>query len=853
MVTSTTAPLQKRSTAWRKTLIFLVVVPALVVLALLGLGLWFHHAAERSLAQLDGSIRLAGLHAPVQVTRDTHGVPHLSAGSLEDLFFAQGFVTAQDRLWQMDVTRRAMAGEMAEIFPAQGAPAGPATRINGTPPANATWVDYDKQQRILRLRAVAERVAEQLQAPEAGFFAAYARGVNAYIEQHKENLPIEFRVLGYSPRAWRPADSVLIGVGMSQLLNPQYEMEYKREKIAQLLSPELMADLYPPDSPRDHAPASDGGSIGKWALQKKSSSLPRLRQPSDIRALSVPTEARVLQQGEASSTLTLPELNLIPVLSVFGEQGECESCVPGSNDWVVSGAHTTSGKPLLSNDMHLPHRVPGVWYEVHLHSGDYNVEGFTLPGMPFVIVGHNQRIAWGYTNLNPDVQDLFIENFNSKGDYETPQGWKQPEKFHEVIHVKGKQDEQFDVTVTRHGPIINELLPGETRQIALQWLIYDTRAIDIPLFRLNSAQNWEQFRQALSTFATPSQNVVYGDVDGNIGYQPMGFVPVRASGDGTIPVSGADGKHDWTGYLDFDKLPAVYNPPGGIIATANARITPNGYPYLLATQWFPPYRTERIYQVLQSGKKFSPADMLQLQTDVMSNYDRLFAQEFAAGIELSGKAGERAKQAASILKQWDGRIEKEAVAPTIVAGARRALWELILRAKLGDHWKQYEWSEQSVALENIITNKPARWLPPEFTNFNDLLTAAVEKGLKNAPANLNSWHYGEQYPVVINHPLLSAIPGMKGVAAPGTNPQAGGGMTVKQVGRGFGPSERMTVDFSNLDGSTFNLVQGESGQIFSPYYMDHWDAWYNNKTFTLSFSDAAVERTKAHALTLEPK
>jgi penicillin amidase len=298
---------------------------------------------------------------------------------------------------------------------------------------------------------------------------------------------------------------------------------------------------------------------------------------------------------------------------------DCEACLPGSNNWVLSGAHTVTGKPLLANDMHLPHRVPAVWYEVQLHSGDYNVEGFSLPGMPMITVGHNQRIAWGYTNLNPDVQDLFIENFNTAGEYQTPSGWQRPESYHEVIHVRGGPDVSVEVVVTRHGPIVTSLLPGETRALVLGWLIYDSRSISIPLFDLNTAQNWEQFRKALSTFATPSQNVVYGDIDGNIGYQAMGFVPLRASGDGTLPVSGADGKHDWTGYLPFDKMPSVYNPPSGIIASANAKITPQGYPYQLATQWYPPYRTERIYQVLESGKKFAPADMLALQTDVSSD------------------------------------------------------------------------------------------------------------------------------------------------------------------------------------------------------------------------------------------
>ncbi|HEU4415932.1 MAG TPA: penicillin acylase family protein, partial [Candidatus Angelobacter sp.] len=521
----------------------------------------------------------------------------------------------------------------------------------------------------------------------------------------------------------------------------------------------------------------------------------------------------------------------------------------------VSGAHTVSGKPLLSNDMHLPHRVPGVWYELQLHSGDFNIEGFSLPGLPFISVGHNQRIAWGFTNLNPDVQDLFIENFNSAGEYQTPSGWQKPEIDHQVIHVKGKLDVAFDVIVTRHGPIITGLLHGETRQIALGWLVYDPHAISVPLFDLDAAQNWEQFRKALSLFATPSQNVVYADIDGNIGYQPMGFVPIRAAGDGTLPVSGADGRHDWTGYIPFDKLPSLYNPPSGIIATANSKITPDGYPYQLATQWFPPYRVERIYSVLKSGKKFSPADMLALQTDITSEYDRFFAEKFVDAISHSAKATDRTRQAAEVMRGWDGRMLADSAAPTIEVRTRRFLWEMLLDPKLGADADRYEWSEAAVALENIVRDQPARWLPPGYSNFNDLLTAAVDKALKDAPEDLKSWKYGEAYPVTISHPVFSGIPILHGhasIAGPGTHPQSGGGYTVKQVGRGFGPSERMTVDFSNLDASTFNIVQGESGQPFSAHYMDQWEAWYNNRTFTLAFSDSAVQSAKQHELTLEP-
>jgi penicillin G amidase len=777
-------------------------------------------------SQLDGTVAVAGLRAPVSVVRSQQGVPHIAASSLEDLFFAQGYVTAQDRLWQMDMTRRFAGGELSEILPASGGSVTTSSRFTGAPRRTITWLDHDKQQRILRLRAVAERLAGQLPARDLKFFEAYTRGVNAYLQQHQKQLPVEFRLLEYKPKPWTVADSVLIGINMSQLLNPQYETEYWRERIGAKLSPELMADLYPVTSWRDRPPASaanDGAAI-----------------------LSVPEEPAEDDDKTDKSGKGLTQSR---------PQGiglDCEACLPGSNNWVVSGAHTTTGKPLLSNDMHLPHQVPGVWYEIQLHAGEFNVEGFSLPGMPFVIVGHNQRIAWGFTNLNPDVQDLFIENFNSAGEYQTPAGWQKPEVNHEVIHVKGQPDVSLDVLVTRHGPIVSDLLPGESRKLALQWIIYDTRNVGIPLFDVDSAQNWDEFRKAFSQFATPSQNVVYGDVDGHIGYQAMGFVPIRAAGDGTLPQPGADGKHDWTGYLPFDKLPSLYDPPSGIIATANGRIAPDDYRYLLATQWFPPYRTERIYHVLESKAKLSPEDMLALQTDITSEYDHFFADHFVYAIDHNPKSGERARKAADVMRGWDGRMTADSAAATIDVVARQILWKLLLEAKLGNEWANYEWSESSVALENIVQNQPDRWLPSAYSNFNELLTAAVETAASYGPSDLSSWKYGDEFPVELNHPVLGVIPVVGRWTGPGRLPQSGGTFTVKQVDRRFGPSERMTVDFSDLDRSHFNIVLGESGQFLSPYYLDQWDAWYHNHTFTLAYSDEAVQTARHHELTLRP-
>ena len=809
---------------FRAVLVLLGLILVLALVAFILLYVWGHS----SLPQLDGTVAVSGLQASVDVIRDERGVPHITAASLDDLFFAQGYITAQDRLWQIDMTRRFAAGELAEILPASSGPASAPSRFTGAPRRRMTWLDLDKQQRILRLRAVAERVAQQLPARDRKFFEDYARGVNAYIEQSRDHLPLEFRILRYAPKPWTAADSVLVGISMSQLLNPQYETEYWREKIGTKLSPELMADLYPVVSWRDRPPASaanDGAAI-----------------------LSVPDEPKdePKEKEESAPAKGVSQRDAVQALH------DCESCVPGSNNWVVSGAHSITGKPLLSNDMHLPHRVPGVWYEVQLHSGDFNVEGFSLPGVPFVIVGHNQRIAWGFTNLNPDVQDLFVETFNSAGEYQTLTGWQKTEVDHEVIHVKGKPDVAFDVIVTRHGPIISDLFPGETRKLALQWLIYDPRPIGTPIFDVDSAQNWEQFRKAFSNWATPSQNVVYADVDGHIGYQSMGFVPIRAAGDGTLPASGADGKHDWTGYVPFDKLPSLYDPPSGIIATANGRIAPDGYPYLLATQWFPPYRTERIYHLLESKPKLSPDDMLALQTDITSEYDRFFADRFVYAIDHNSKASEQARKAANIMRGFDGCMATDAAAPTIEVVSRIFLWKILLESKLGNDWPNYEWSESSVALENIVQNQPERWLPAAYHDFNELLTAAVDMAASKGPSDLSSWKYGDEFPVEINHAVFGGIPILNRFTGPGKQPQSGGTYTVKQVGRGFGPSERMTVDFSNLDGSHFNIVLGESGQLFSPYYMDQWNAWYNNKIFILPYSEEAVRAAKVHELKLEP-
>jgi penicillin G amidase len=835
---------RRRNPALR-TLYYAVCLLLVVVIAALW---WLYWIARSPLPQLDGSVAVpgisAGLSAKVRVVRDEHGVPTIEAATLEDLFFAQGYVTAQDRLWQMDMMRRAAAGELSEVI-------GEAT------------VKMDREERILGLRLAAESAEKNITPRDRAYFDAYTRGVNAFLESHRDRLSLEFRLMKYTPRPWTVTDSLLVGARMVQDLNHYSNPPaMTREKVLAKLGPELTADLYVNSSWRDRPPTEkrriddepatksdddddDDEEVDPDGGNNRITSLSPSTPPSTI--TSAPPSAFTLEEGDLFR--------------------------PGSNNWVVSGQHTVSGKPLLSNDMHLDHQMPNLWFEAHLRttSGSFDVAGVTLPGVPFVIVGHNQRIGWGFTNVGPTVEDDFIEEFNAQGQYKTPAGWIDPQHRQETIHVKGMPDVIFDVVTTRHGPIITELLPGETRKIALRWTLQDGEGL--VFFDVDTAQNWDEFRKAFSTFGAPGQNVMYADVDGHIGYQSTGRVPIRAAGDGSLPVSGSDGAHEWKGWIPYDDMPRVYDPPAGILATANGRIAPDGYKYSISTEWEAPWRTDRIYRVLESGKKFAPADMLALQMDVSSTYDRFCADKFVYAIDHAAKASERAKRAAEILRDWDGRMSADSPAPTIETKARAELVRLLLEPKLGAatdnpapkatlgtlSWKSYHWAMSSVWLENVLTKQPARWLPAGYSEYGSLLTAAVENAVRETgnpskvPSDLSQWKWGNNYPVEIDHLVLGQLPLIGRFTAPGSHPLSGNNYTVKAVGRGFGPSERLTWNFANFDESTLNLVTGESGIFLSPYYTDQWQAWYGGSTFVFPFSHAAVEQHHAHEMTLEPK
>ena len=852
----------------------------LLALAPLAAVLWLRSAAKAALPQLDGDVHLAGLSAPVTVRRDAHGVPHIEAATQDDLFVAQGYVTAQDRLWQMDASRRSSNGELAEVM-------GP------------TLIEHDKTERVLQIRLTAQRVYSNLSADDRRRLDDYARGVNRFIAQCEQSntLPVEFRLLHYRPQAWTGADSISVGLSMVQTLDTHIATKLSRARVAaKLQNPALEADLYPVGSWRDRPPTGIRVDLSEPqpAPPSKKSDDDDDDENTETRAVPIGAPAKVLVTnmgapsipqfyrgigGKARAnprgfvsrhgfsravTAANSEGALAPaiapdtraLLALLGRP-DCDGCAPGSNNWVIAGSHTASGKPLLSNDMHLTLREPDTWYMADLSAPGFHAAGVTLPGFPLVIAGHNEHVAWGFTALYGDVQDLYIEKLDGKGNYQdSDSSWRPLAVDREVIHVRGGKDVVLNVQSTAHGPLLNPLLAAGDAPTALKWTLYDPALNTLPIYEMNTASNWTEFSAALAQWCWPTQNLVYADDQGHIAYHAIGRIPLRPTGIDDAPIH--DSAHEWQGYIPLDAMPNSVDPPSGFLATANARVTTDKSPYPLTGEWGDPYRIERIYKSLDGRDHLAPADMLATQTDIYSEVDQEMGHRFAYAIDHTpgpeGNDDERIRQAADLMRSWDGRLTTDSAAASVVNQTRAALWPMILEPKLGKLAGDYHWGEAAFAEEEIVMHAKPEWLPPSYKDWNALLTAAVRKGMADgrAPTDVSHWTYGRWHVVDIEHPLAFLLPLIGRVAGTGPQPQSGDATTVKQVGRDFGPSQRFTMDWSNIDGSTENIVLGESSNPFSPYFRDQWNDWYNGTTFALPFTPAAVAAQTTHTLHLLP-
>lgn len=761
----------------------------------------------RALPEYEGTASLPPLNAEVVVERDSFGVARIRAASLLDAATAQGYLLAQDRLWQMDLIRRAAAGELSEIF-------------------GAATLELDREARTLGFRAAAERDVTLLDDDSRQLLEAYAAGVNSYFEQQRGRLPWEFTVLRYEPRPWTPRDSLLVAAYMYRVLASSWRSELNRARVTALLGEARARELYVVDSPLDHylvggsAPTPPHHRVGQRSVSFK---------------------------GRTATSAPLAEM-------VEGLTG-----VAGSNNWVVSGAWTYSGKPLLANDTHLSLELPCIWYLLQITAPGWNVRGFALPGVPLVIIGHNERIAWGFTNNGADVQDLYVETFRDETspEYLRNGRWVAAEVRREVIRVRGQDDVVHNVLVTAHGPVV---VREGSRGYAMRWVATEPGGLGARYFWLGRARNWEEFLAVSREIVGPAQNTVYADVDGNIGYVLPARVPIRRRGNGAVPMAGETEEKNWAGYIPFAELPQVLNPSEGKLVTANARVVGPAYPHHLTENWVAPHRTARIHQLLeeqmQRGEKFRPEDFLRIQTDVLSLPHLTLAGALLEAAERVPPRDPRLRRLLDRLRNWDGQARADSVETAFADAVRRELLKRLLAPYLGEQTQQYNWFRSSVFLENVLQERPAHWLPEGFTSYDELLLAAAAAALEQletqtGTSNPDHWEWGKLVPLEILHPLGRS--GMlRSLLSIGPLPQPGTPHTVKQTGRRFGPAMRFVADTADWDNSILIIPTGQSGQWPSSHYRDQFPAWFEGRALRPPFSDSAWQQARRHTLRLLP-
>ncbi len=776
--------------------------------------------SRRRLPQTDGTLRLPELEAPVEVIRDRWGVPHIYAETAHDLMFAQGFVHAQDRLWQMDFQRRLVTGRLSEVMGAETVP-------------------VDRWFRILGMRRVAEQEVALLAPDNRANLEAYGAGVSARIARGR--LPIEFTLLRYRPEPWQVADTLTWIKMMSWTLSVNWETEILRAQLIALLGAERAAELEPDYFdrwPRIVPPGVDYSAIGGAALERA-------------------REARPLTGSRAGL---------------------------GSNNWVLSGARTTSGAPLLANDMHLQMGLPCIWYENHLVGGDWNVTGVTFPGIPGVVSGHNGHVAWGFTNGFPDVQDLYMERLRRTDDgrvqYEYRGEWSDADVIPEEIHVKGGETVVEKVVVTRHGPIINGLAPdfaGE-QPLALRWTSLEPDTMIEALQAMNLARNCLELREALRHWAAPIQNTVYADTEGNIAYSFPGKVPIRAKGNGQVPVPGWTGEYEWTDYIPFEELPHLYNPPQGYVATANNRVTDDDYPHYIGREHCIGDRSQRIVELIEAQDKVDIAYIQRMHFDQVSPTARIVGRLVG---QLETDDSELAALT-EVMRGWDGALAAESPAAAVHQVFVRRLVALLLSDKLGDLAIRYagEGPTPVLAEGSLFGERSWEWVQEALTDpdsdpshwfdlghgetRDDCIHLALRETVDFLKAelgpNVNDWAWGKLHTLTYGH-VMGRVRPLDQLFNRGPYPVGGDGTTVWAAHTTWhdlssdvvvGPPFRFIADLGDLRNSLGLLTPGQSGQPGSKHYDDQVEAWFTGEYHPMLYAREDVEREAEAKLLLEP-
>ena len=802
-----------RGRRWvRRILVGLVVLVLILALLVGAVVYWF---VARPLPQTSGSLQVAGLTSEVKVTRDKWGVAHILAANADDLFMAQGYVTAQDRLWQMEFNRRIGAGRLSEVL-------------------GEAALKQDRFLRTIGLRRAAAAEVNDLAASDRQVLEAYARGVNAFINTHQDNLPVEFTLLGFKPEQWTILDSLTWGKVMAYDLSGNYTLEILRANLISKLGADGAQALLP----------LTGG-------QNTPLIMPTGLPPAAYNDLAPAMELVQLQQS---------------VLALAGSDGQGR----GSNNWVVSPAKTTTGKPLLANDPHLGIQNPSIWYEVELNGGGWHVAGLTFPGVPGVVAGHNDRIAWGVTNVEGDTQDLYLEKINpaDPNQYEFKGVWQPITVVPEEIKIKGQPPQTIQVRSTRHGPIMNDVDSSmkSMQPLALQWTALQKSPLLGAVLKYDRAGNWTQFREALRGFSTPAQNFVYADVDGNIGYQIPGLWPLRSQGDGLVPVPGWTGDYEWNGYASFEELPSVYNPPAGFVATANNRPVPTSFSthFSLGQEYDPGYRAARITTMLGAKAKLSPDDLQTIQTDVLS----LPGVEFSQALGQLPDGDQNFNAARQILRNWDGRMTTDSAGAALYKVTYQYTLENLFKARLGDDFYGQYLDEQRFHVPfvlSLLKTPQSEWWG---NGGRDVL---LSKSLGQATTYLQNtlhngsdgWQWGKLHTASFAEtPIGPAVPAPIGwLLNLKTLPVNGDGNTVAASSYGFnnpyvqssGQSFRAVYNLAEWDDTRLTNTVGQSGQPLSKHYGDNIDDWSGGRYHRLLFSPTGVDgQSDREVLTLKP-
>lgn len=817
--------------------------------------------APLSLPQISGEIHLKGLDGPVDVYRDKMGIPHIYASTLHDLFFAQGYVHAQDRFWQMDAWRHIGSGTLSEMF-------------------GSGQVETDSFLRTLGWRETAQAEWDGMGPESRAILTAYTDGVNAYLKDHDGTaLSLEYAVLhllspAYKIAPWTPINSLTWGKAMAWDLRGNLDEEVQRAILLKTLTPQKVDQLFPP-YPSDH---------------------PVIVKEIGSGSSTNAEDGRVVS-SVSTSTLTALQQNVSLLDGILGPHGDGI----GSNSWALSGNLTATGTPLLANDPHLGIQMPSIWYQVDLHCMPKNdqcpfeVAGFSFAGVPGVIIGHNDKVAWGFTNTGPDVMDLFIEKINpdNPDQYEANGKWVNFDTRTETIDMAGGKPVKITVRSTRHGPIISDTygpledtntshardfkpfkdksgipLP-EHYAIALDWTALKPSSPFEAIWGFDKARNWDDFRAAARNFHVPAQNLLYADTEGNIGYQTPGDIPIRKNGDGRFPEPGWTGEYDWTGYIPFDKLPYTFNPSDGYIVTANNQVAPNSYPYLITTDWDYGFRANRIVNLIKNAPgKIDIPYIQKMQGDKHDANADTFVPLLSS---LSPSLNNDQMTALKLLQNWDYQARADSAAAAVF----ESFWRHLLQDTFNDDLPKDYWPEGSSrwneVMRNLVKNPNDSFWDDQSTKNkvetrDDILKLAFSQAVKEMHntfgKDTSKWNWGNMHAATFRNQTLgeSGVGLIEGLFNRGPYPVGGGEAIVDATGwsavdgyeTNWLPSMRMIVDMGKLRNSLTVHTTGESGHAYSPHYTDMVPLWANIKYYPMLWDQKSVEANTEGHLQLLP-